>query len=131
MSEREFPTATRWRMASIASNDALILPHPANPRRMGFSGDDRSYACVRVVNEFAGPGRDATDADLCRSVRSVRYARRRGSTLPCGDWVLLTSTLVGFDHLEAIVGAPHGSCITINAVEITQDEHIHLGPQEA
>jgi hypothetical protein len=28
---------SRWRMASIASDGALILPHQANPRRMGFS----------------------------------------------------------------------------------------------
>jgi hypothetical protein len=45
--------------------------------------------------------------------------------------VLLTSTLIGFDHLEAIEGASHGSCIAINAIEITQDEHVHLGPEEA
>src|SRR5262249_53653990 len=29
---------SRWRMASIALDNALILPYRANPRRMGFSG---------------------------------------------------------------------------------------------
>jgi hypothetical protein len=44
--------------------------------------------------------------------------------------VLLTATLVGFDHFEAIEGASHGSCIAINAVKIAQDEDIHLGSEE-
>ena len=35
--------------------------------------------------------------------------------------VLLTSTLVGFDHLEAMESASHGSCIAVDAVEIAQD----------
>src|SRR5262249_26992059 len=29
---------SRWRMASIVLDNALILPYRANPRRMGFSG---------------------------------------------------------------------------------------------
>jgi hypothetical protein len=44
--------------------------------------------------------------------------------------ILLTATLVGFDHFEAIEGASHGSCIAINAVKIAQDEDIHLGSEE-
>ena len=44
--------------------------------------------------------------------------------------VLLTSTLVCFDHFEAIESPSHGSCVSIDAVEIAQDEDIHLGPEE-
>jgi len=44
--------------------------------------------------------------------------------------VLLTATLVGFHHFEAIEGASHGRCIAINAVKIAQDEGIHLGSEE-
>ena len=43
---------------------------------------------------------------------------------------LLTPMLVGCDHFEAIESVSHGSCIAIHAVEIAQNEDVHLGPEE-
>jgi hypothetical protein len=46
-------------MASIAPDDALILPHRANPRWIGFSGTTAEFPLLR--NRGLGPPKPEND----------------------------------------------------------------------
>ena len=86
------------RIANIALNDAMILPHDANPHRMEFSERTEQYRTIEFgdrglltrlsVDDLNGNGRHA------RKVKNSRGSRRQVDHASMNEW----ATIIDSNH---------------------------------